>query len=59
MLEIKEVINEVREQAYHARRQGKAVQVDRLEALAELLEGYDIYSVEWVIDMIKEVTAGY
>ena len=57
MLEIRYVIDEVMEQAYNAERQGKAVQVDRLEALAELLEGYDIYSVDWVIDMIKEVAA--
>ena len=56
MQEIIEVIEEVRTQAHTAERQGKAVQVDRLEALAELLEGWDIYSDEWVKDMIKEVT---
>ena len=56
MREIKDVIDKIREQAYNSERQGKAVQVDRLEALAELFEGYDIYSDEWVIDMIKEAT---
>ena len=56
MQEIKKIIDEIMVQAYKAERQGKAIQVDRLEALAELLEGYDIYSDQWVSDMIKEVT---